>query len=149
MVEPFSRSSLHVLVRAGAARPARPHVTRREPPSLGRKAACSDPHTDPHIVAAPPGPKGKSKRFAEPCWARLYAAGRVGVHAYGQACRRMREVRRPDSEAHPAFSAIPGASQETFTPVMDAAPSRLFPCNDSRTGLLVYAFTPCTLGVKE
>jgi len=52
--------SLHVLVRAGTARPARPHVTRREPASLGRKAACIDPHTEPHIVAAQPGPKGKA-----------------------------------------------------------------------------------------
>jgi hypothetical protein len=64
-------------------------------PQLGRKAAWSVPPTEPHIVAAPPGPKG-NQRFAEPCSARLYAAGRVGVHAYGQACRRMREVRRRD-----------------------------------------------------
>jgi hypothetical protein len=25
---------------------------------LGQKAAWIDPHTEPHIVAAPPGPKG-------------------------------------------------------------------------------------------
>ena len=57
-----------LLRHAGAAHPARPHVTRREPASRRRKAAGSDPHTEPHIVVAPPSPKEKASaslsRFA-------------------------------------------------------------------------------------